>query len=84
MMVSESLIEHGTVRLDPYSVEKLEPFSKPGVISTGYPYQLEAVEDRLYYHYPHGTSILSAPFVAILNMFGISTANEDGWDMIPT
>lgn len=78
MMVSQSLIENGTTRLDRYNIKKSEPFSKPGVVSSGYPYQIEVVQDKLHYYFPHGTSVLSAPFVAILNVFGLSAVNEGG------
>jgi len=78
MMVSQSLIDHGTIRLDKYKIEKHEPFSKPGVVHTGYPYQIEVHQEKLYYHFPNGTSVLSAPFVALLNIFGLSAVNADG------
>jgi len=78
MMVSQSLIENGTTRLDRYDIQKSEPFSKPGVVSSGYPYQIEVVQDKLHYYFPHGTSVLSAPFVVILNAFGLSAVNEGG------
>lgn len=78
MMVSQALIEHGTFRLDEYKIEKNEPFSKPGVGQTGYPYQLEVRGEKLYYFFPNGSSVLSAPFVAVLNQLGLSAVSADG------
>jgi len=77
MMVSQSLIESGTVRLDGYNIERYEPYSKPGIVHSGYPYQIENIGEKLYYYFPHGTSILSMPFVAVFNAFGLSTINDE-------
>lgn len=78
MMVSQSIIDNGTVRLDEYNIEKREPFSRPGVVGSGYPYQIESVGEKLYYYFPHGTSILSVPIVSVLNLFGLSAVDEKG------
>ena len=47
------------------------------ILSKRQHYQLELVNGRLYYHLPPGTSILSIPFVAVMNAFGVSAANPD-------
>lgn len=78
MMVSQALIEYGTIRLDKYKIEKKEPFSMSGIGQAGYPYQLESRDERLYYFFPNGSSVLSVPFVAVLNHFGLSAVSADG------
>lgn len=65
MLVSESLIHHRTFTLDQYSLPKTD-------------YRLEESRGHLYYHLPPGTPILSVPYVAVMNTFGVSAANPDG------
>lgn len=78
MMVSQALIDHGTVRLDQFSIRKSKPFREPVVVSHGYPYQIEPVNGHLYYHFPPGSSVLSVPVVVVLNLFGLSAVNPEG------
>ena len=77
MLVSESLVKHRSFALDQYAIPRYEPiwtgYSRNGPI-----YQLENVNGHLYYYLPPGTSILSTPYVALLNLFGVSAASPDG------
>ena len=77
MLVSESLLHHGSFSLDRYVIPGLIPAQQiaPGF---GGIYQLELIDGHVYYHFPPGTSILSAPYVAIMNVFGVSAAKADG------
>src|SRR5205085_3150431 len=53
-----------------------------------YPYQLEVAQGKLIYGYPVGSSVLSIPFVAVMNAIGVSAQtlegayDEDGEDYI--
>jgi len=77
MLVSEDLLrDHSFVFKD--SVMPRKPASTPGYLSNGYPYQIEISRGAPLYFYPIGSSLLSLPFVALMNMVGISTRNPDG------
>ncbi len=78
MLVSESLLHHGTFTLDSYAIPRLAPKQQIGYVSNGSIYQLELVNEHIYYFMPPGSSILSIPHVAVMNVFGISAANPDG------
>lgn len=78
MLLSESLLHHRSFELDHYAIPHGEPTWIPVYFRNGEIYQLELVNGRLYYHLPPGTSILSVPFVAVMNIFGVSAANPDG------
>jgi hypothetical protein len=78
MLVSQSLIDHGSFALDAYAIAREEPLWRGYYFSNGPVYQLEIANDRLYYHLPPGSSVLSTPFVAVLNLFGVSAAAPDG------
>ena len=64
MMLSQSLLDHGSFALDHYALPPA--------------YQLETVNGHTYYRFPPGTPVLSAPFVWVLNRLGVSAVNEDG------
>lgn len=78
MMLSQSLLDQGSFRLDSYKIPRFKPNEKPGISHTGYPYQIEVINGHLYYYFPPGSSVLSVPFVAIMNLFDISAVNPDG------
>src|SRR5438876_2206025 len=75
MLVSESLLHHGTFALDRYG---FEDFGKQNAGGWGGIYQLELANGHVYYYLPPGSSILSLPWVAVMNAFGISASNADG------
>jgi hypothetical protein len=78
MLLSESLLYHRSFELNHYAIPRGEPSWVPAYYRNGEVYQLELVNGRLYYHLSPGTSILSIPFVAVMNAFGVSAANPDG------
>lgn len=78
MVLSQSLIEHGSFALDHYALPRLERNARGDYVLDGNIYQLEWINDHLYYYLPPGSSILSVPYVALLNLFGISAVNGDG------
>src|SRR5579871_128549 len=78
MLVSENLMRHHSFALDARSMPQLPPFSRPGYGASGYPYQIEVKNGKVLYWYPIGTSSLSLPFVAFMNMAGISAHTADG------
>ena len=78
MMVSQSVLDHQSFALDGYAIPRYEPVWHGYYFKNGDIYQLEITRNRIYYHFPPGTSILSIPFVAVLNLFGVSAVNPDG------
>ncbi len=75
MLVSESLLHHGTFTLDRY---RFEDFGKQNAGGWGGIYQLEPVDGHIYYYLPPGSSILSIPWVAVMNALGVSASTADG------
>jgi hypothetical protein len=73
LLVSEALIEHGSIRLDPW----FDPGTKTAP-ARDLPYQIESTRGHAYYAFPHGTSILSVPLVAAARLFGSSSVDADG------
>src|ERR1700694_5749467 len=69
MLLSESVLKHHSFALDGYAISKSEVKDH---------WQLELVNDHIYYGYPAGSSLLSVPLVAIMNVFDLSAANADG------
>ena len=78
MMVSESLLKHHSFTLDQYALPRNEPKHWVDYVSNGQLYTIELANGHLYYFFPPGNLVLSAPFVAVFNAFGISAANPDG------
>src|ERR1044071_2469200 len=71
MLVTQSLLDHGSFQLDHYSLPRREPEWDRNYFKYG-DYQLEAVGTHVYYYLPPGSSVLSVPFVAVFNLFGLS------------
>ena len=78
LVVSQSLLSHRSFALDHYAIPRLEPKSNGAYVLNGDIYQQEWVGGRLYYYLPPGSSVLSVPYVAVMNLFGLSVVNEDG------
>jgi hypothetical protein len=78
MLVSENLLHNHTFVMDERSMPRLEPFARPGYKGNGYPYQIEVSHGKVLYVYPVGTSILSLPFVIVMNIVGVSARTPDG------
>jgi hypothetical protein len=72
MLLSEEIYRHHDVYLDAYFRPPLDPTKYPGITSGEYPYMIEQEWGHLFYFYPPGSSILSVPFVAVLNFYGFS------------
>jgi hypothetical protein len=78
MLLSESLLKHRTFALDEYKIPRLAPRYHDNTFKNGGIYQIELVGPHLYYYMPPGASVLSLPYVALLNALGVSAANADG------
>jgi hypothetical protein len=78
MLLSQSLLRHGSFTLDDYSIPKGPPTRQAGWVSPANIYQLELLGDHIYYYFPPGSSVLSVPYVALMNALGISASNADG------
>ena len=78
MMLSQCLIEHHSFQLDHYNVPRLPAVVRHDYVMNGDIYQIEQVGPHLYYFFPPGTSILSAPFIWMFKAAGISAVNGDG------
>lgn len=78
MLLSQSLIEHGSFKLDYYNFPRLPPMNRGYYTSNGVIYQLELANNHVYYHLPAGSSVLSVPYVALMKLFGIKVTNPDG------
>jgi len=78
LLVSESLIRHGTTALDRYVQPPLDPAVHPASKDGKLPYHLVESGGHFYYHYPPGTSILSVPYVALSHLFGMSAVFPEG------
>jgi hypothetical protein len=71
------LLHHGSFALDHYVIPGLIPERQ---IAPGYGgiYQLDLIDGHVYYYFPPGSSVLSVPYVAIMNVIGVSASNADG------
>ncbi len=78
MLLSQSLLQHRSFTLEKYAITRLQPKQQIGYISNGDEYQLELINGHIYYFFPPGSSVLSLPYVALMNSFGISAASPDG------
>lgn len=78
MLTSESLIHRRTFTLDHYRIPDLAPVQTYGSASNTTLYQIEFVGGHFYHMYPPGSPVLSAPYVALLNLCGISASYPDG------
>lgn len=84
MLVTQSLIDHGTFHLNNYYIPRNkrpknpENIPRQSVLLYKYPYQIEIINKKFYYFFPPGTSVLSIPFVYVSNLAGIEVAKKDG------
>jgi len=78
MLLSESLLRHHSFALDHYQLPSAVPTFAGDYFKYGSIYQLEVVNGHIYYYFPPGSSILSVPLVASMNLFGVSAARADG------
>jgi hypothetical protein len=79
MLLSEQLLLNQKFYLDSYFWPHVDSSEYPEVLpGDKLPRHLIRSHDHLYYVYPHGTSLLSVPFVAALRLAGMSTIQSDG------
>lgn len=84
MLLSESIIRNHSTHLNTYrfpatireDARCVPP--PPPVPLDAQTFQLDRVNGNVVYCYPHGTSILSIPFVALMGMLGVSPSTADG------
>ena len=77
ILLSESLLLYGTFTLDNFTFLPTDSARDNKSLLSGN-YQLESIDSHIYYVYPPGSSVLSLPYVALMNIFGISAARPDG------
>lgn len=77
-LTSESLIHRRSFALDAYKIPDLAPARTYNSASNTTVYQIEFSGGRFYHMFPPGGPVLSAPYVAALNLFGVSASNPDG------
>lgn len=78
MMVSQSILRHGTMALDHYRFPGLTPNQSKKYHSNSSIYQLDLIGDHVYYYYSPGSSVLSVPYVALMNARGTYASSADG------
>lgn len=67
LLVSQSLTQHGTVKLDTYDKAFLDTFS----------HQIHRKNGHIYNYFPVGTALLSTPFVAVANALGYDMTRDE-------
>lgn len=70
LLASESLIKHGTLALDAYC---------PIIKDCASNYRIMQVNGHYYDYLPAGSTIISTPFVAVANMFGVSMVKYEDY-----
>jgi hypothetical protein len=78
LVISDSLIRHGSFDLARYFQLPLDPEKFPGLVANGYPGNMQLRDGRVYYGASVGTPVLSVPFVIVLHNLGVSSFNADG------
>src|SRR5882724_3904892 len=66
MVVSQGLIDTGSLALDQYNFPRNSPHLMDSYISNGDDYRVEQRNGRLYYFFPPGSPVLSLPFVKLM------------------
>jgi hypothetical protein len=78
ILLSECLLHHHSFALDTYSVPQPRVPESPLGVKEASVYQLIRARGHTTYYYPQAGSILSIPFVAVANAFGLSSATPAG------
>ncbi len=78
MLTADALLHHHSFDLSRYSIPNFNPARGFGYVGDGNAYQLGVYNGEVLYGYPLGTSILSAPAVALADLLGTSPATSDG------
>ena len=77
-VLSESLLKHRSFAIDHFALPRLDPRDNGHYVRNGDIYQQEWSQGRLYYYHAPGSSVLSVPYVAFMDLFGLSSINPDG------
>ncbi len=77
MLTATSLIRNGTPDLSYYSIPDYQADLPFATVRGDHAYQLARTNGRLLYGFGHGSSFLSIPFVALMNLAGVSPATRD-------
>ena len=87
LLVSHSLVFERSLAIESYFPLPLNAHTHPTVLpvylypdTTIYPYQTVWLRDHLYYFYPPGTSLLSAPAVALARLIGLGPTGPGRFD----
>jgi hypothetical protein len=78
ILLSENLWHNGSFILDEYLGEYKDGSDQAGSDLEELPYQLEIIDDHVFYYYPPGSSILSVPLIGLGNLLGSSSREPDG------
>jgi len=84
MLLSENIIRNHSTYLNGYEfpgpIQEAERCAAPsGPLHAAFlTYQLDRVRGNIVYCYPNGTSILSVPFVGLMNVLGVHCYSQDG------
>lgn len=80
LLLSDSLLNQRRFTLDHYGLPRYQPQVgiRDDYVANGPMWQLEIVDNHLYYYFPPGSSVLSIPFVAVARVFGTRVVNGDG------
>lgn len=70
LVVSQAILEQGTIRIDAYAAEVIAQTARA-------PYEIAEYRGHSYQKYPLGTPVFSLPFVWIANLFGRDMAIID-------
>lgn len=78
MLVSESLLHHGSFTLDHYTIPGFNSSLPAEPFPEYKPYQLQLKNGHIHYYFPVGSSVLSVPYVAVMNLIGESAVDKQG------
>lgn len=67
LLVSQALVQHGTVRLDAYAEAYVDTFA----------HQIHRKNGHIYNYFPVGTALVSTPFVAVANALGFDMMKDE-------
>ena len=78
MLLSQNLLTRHSFVLDGYAIPRRPAVRSGGADLDGDMYQIEIVDGHLYHYFPPGTSLLSLPFVALMDARGHPVVRADG------
>jgi hypothetical protein len=80
LLLSDNLIRNRSFTLDRYQITRHQPQvgHRDDYVANGPMWQIEIVDNHLFYYFPPGSSVLSVPFVAAAKWLGYSVVNPDG------